>query len=354
MKNISLIIPCAGKSSRFIGKPKWLKTCPNGNLMIQECIKGLNLQNIENIYFTFLKEHIDKYCKNFNLKNLFSFTNKNINILILDEYTKSQSETTYKTIKYFNIIGPIFIKDCDNYFEHHIQEGNYICSLHINNKNNINNIYNKSFIETNSAKEIINICEKQIISNKICVGGYSFENSSLFIKTFEKYNKLVNITYTELYISHIIYRLLLDKIIFFEKNINNYIDWGTQKAWANYLSTFKTLFIDIDGTLFYNSGEYFTPKWGETEPIKENINIIKNLYKTGKVKIIMTTARKNTFKDITINQLEKYKIPYDNIIFDLFHCKRYLINDFSQTNLFPSAIAINLKRDANNLADYLQ
>ena len=68
----------------------------------------------------------------------------------------------------------------------------------------------------------------------------------------------------------------------------------------------------------------------------------------------MTTARKNTFKDITINQLEKYKIPYDNIIFDLFHCKRYLINDFSQTNLFPSAIAINLKRDANNLADYLQ
>ena len=69
MDTVSLIIPCAGKSSRFSGKPKWLRTCPNGNLMIQECIKGLNLTNVEHIYITFLKEHYDRYCKKYKIEN---------------------------------------------------------------------------------------------------------------------------------------------------------------------------------------------------------------------------------------------------------------------------------------------
>ena len=60
MNNISLILPCAGKSSRFKGKPKWLNTCPNGNLMIQECLIGLDLSNVRDIYISFLKEHIWK------------------------------------------------------------------------------------------------------------------------------------------------------------------------------------------------------------------------------------------------------------------------------------------------------
>ena len=51
---INLIIPAAGKSTRFISKPKWLLTAPNGNLMIQECIRGLNLQNVKHIYITVL------------------------------------------------------------------------------------------------------------------------------------------------------------------------------------------------------------------------------------------------------------------------------------------------------------
>ena len=350
---ISLIIPCAGKSSRFKGKPKWLRTCPNGNLMIQECLKGLDLGNVNDIYICFLKEHIDEFCNGCDMKNLFAFTKKNINILILNEYTKSQSETTYKILQNFNIEGPIFIKDCDNYFEHTITKGNYVCGLYINNNNPINELHNKSFIEINSANEIINICEKQIISNKICVGGYSFLDANIFKQCFKKCINIYNISKKELYISHIIHTLLLEKHRFFIKKIEKYIDWGTQKEWEKYFSEYKTLFIDIDGTLFYNSSEFFSPKWGETDPIQENINIIKKLYKTGKVKIFLTTARKDQYRDITINQLKKYKIPYDDIIFNLFHCKRFLINDFSNTNPYPSAIAINLKRNSPLLKELL-
>jgi hypothetical protein len=352
MDNISLIIPCAGKSNRFSGKPKWLKTCPNGNLMIQECIKGLNLNNVKNIYFTFLKEHIDKHCNNCNIQDLFLFTKKKIHIYIIDKYTKSQTETIYKTIKYFDIKGAFFIKDCDNYFEHKITNKNCVCTLNINNNTNVNELHNKSFIEINNVDNIINICEKQIISNIICVGGYGFEDTNLFIEQFEEINTSNNILENELYVSHIIYKFLLNNIIFKNEEINNYIDWGTQNQWNNYFSTFKTLFIDIDGTLFKNSSQYFSPKWGTTKPIEENINYIKSLYKTGRVQIILTTSRKEEYKNITIDQLKTYDIPYDNIIFNLFHCKRYLINDYASSNPYPSSISINLKRDSNNLNDY--
>lgn len=65
------------------------------------------------------------------------------------------------------------------------------------------------------------------------------------------------------------------------------------------------------------------------------------LYKTGKVQIILTTLRKEEYKNIRIEQLNMNKIPYDNIIFNLFHCKRYLINDYALSNPYPSSISIN-------------
>lgn len=40
---MNLIIPAAGKSSRFPGvRPKWMLVHPNGNLMLIEAIRGLN------------------------------------------------------------------------------------------------------------------------------------------------------------------------------------------------------------------------------------------------------------------------------------------------------------------------
>ena len=351
-EKVSLIIPAAGQSKRFKGKPKWLLTCPNGNLMIQECIIGLDLSNVNNIYITFLKEHIDKYCKGCNIEELFVNTNCKIHILILDEATKSQTETVYKTIITHNILGPIFIKDCDNYYDFKVIKGNYVCSLLINNKCNVSCIYNKSFIEHNNLNQIINICEKQIISNKICVGGYSFESASILTDYYIKCVNL-NLDFDELYISHIILQCILNNIIFFKKDVLNYIDWGTQKDWNIYCNTFKNIFIDIDGTLLFNSSQYFSPKWGESKPIYENIKHIQNLYRNKRTKIILTTSRKYKYKEITEKQLKKYDNPYDDIIFNLYHSKRYLINDYANTNPYPTAIAINLKRNSNELEKIL-
>lgn len=344
---MSLILPCAGSSTRFPNiRPKWMLTTPSGNLMIQESIKYLDLENIDDIYITCLKEHIDAY--EIDIRSLFIDTNKKLHILFLTEKTQNQPETILQTIQHFDIKGSIFIKDCDNSFSFKIIPGNYICSLEINEQNNVDKLYNKGFIVTNDVSEIINISEKNIISNQICIGGYSF-TSELFIELISQ----ISISNENLFISHIIYQGILNNIVFHGYNVSSYNDWGTVEDWNKYKDDFKTLFIDIDGTLFFNSSEHFTPKWGDSEPILDNINHIKSMYIKGKTQIILTTSRKEKYRDKTIQQLKKYDIPYDNILFDLLHCKRYLINDYSYTNPYPTSISVNLKRNDNNLQDLL-
>ena len=57
-----LIVPAAGKSSRFPGmRPKWLLTHPEGNLMVVESLLGLEMSSIEKIHLVVLREHLKKY-----------------------------------------------------------------------------------------------------------------------------------------------------------------------------------------------------------------------------------------------------------------------------------------------------
>jgi len=353
---MNLIIPCAGKSTRFFdSRPKWLFTNPNGKLMIQDAISELDLSNITNIYFCFLKEHLELVNINETIiKSWFNNINININILILDQSTKSQSETIIKIIDHFNINGQIFIKDCDNTFNFKIISGNYVCYNNISNQTN--NILGKSYIQINNINQILNIIEKNIISDKFCVGGYSFLDCNEFKKTYIQINNnLINNNRIdeEIYISHIIKQMIINNIIFFSYIVTKYFDWGTIDEWKKYCKMFKTIFIDLDGTLVKNSGQYFGEKWGTTDILQNNVEYIQELKKSNFIYIIITTSRTSEFKQITIEQLNKLNIPFDQIIFDLPHCTRYLINDFANTNSYPSAVAINLLRNSDNLNSFL-
>ena len=60
---VSLLVPMAGKSTRFPNtRPKWMLSHPGSNrFMGIESITGLNLDFFEKIYFICLKEHEDQY-----------------------------------------------------------------------------------------------------------------------------------------------------------------------------------------------------------------------------------------------------------------------------------------------------
>jgi hypothetical protein len=351
MKN--LLIPAAGQSKRFPDmKPKWMLTHPSGNMMFVEAICGLDLNEFDNIYIITLSKILDKYkgSREGIINNIFDKYNKKIKIIELENETKSQSQTVYESIKAYNIDGGILIKDSDGYFTGKDFNENCICYSDIS-EYNLRNPQNKSYITFDKQKLLLNIIEKQIISKYFSVGGYYFSNSKMFVETYENIKHLEEIS--EIYISNIINELILQDNNFFCKYVKNYEDWGTLKDWEEYKKNFKTFFIDIDGVIMKNGSRYFEPSWDKTDILVNNVNFINNLYKKYKCQIILTTSRSSLYKEKTIEQLNNNGIKYDHIVFDLYHTKRVIINDFSNTNKYPSCEAVNILRDEDNLEKYI-
>jgi hypothetical protein len=221
----TLIIPCAGKSTRYNTEvPKYLLRHPSGNMMIYESIQGLPLDMFNEIYIVVLRKHMINDTLNQIEKQFRKY--KNFKITILDEETSSASETICQCLKKENIKDDIYIKDPDCYFEIDGLEPNQIC---IHSLNDTDHIIpgNKSYVRKNINNEILTIIEKDVISSDFCCGLYSFESSDEFIKTFEEVYEIGG----EIYVSHIIYKMLLNGQTFYSKNTSNFIDWATQKDW---------------------------------------------------------------------------------------------------------------------------
>ena len=348
----SLLVPMAGKSSRFPNtRPKWMLSHPGSNrFMGIESITGLNLDFFKKIYFVCLREHENNY----HFLKGFKDELKKINIedkteiIFLDEETNSQSETVFNAIKNNNITGFVFIKDSDNYFEVKLEsENNQICYFDLNENDGIN-ARNKSYLELDTNNVVFNIVEKKIISSKFSVGGYGFSSAEEFCKNYESLNDIED----ECYISNIIFEMLLSGKIFWGTKTLNYKDWGTFEDWNKYKETYKTLFVDLDGTLVTNTSHQFPPYIGEGTPLQNNIDYLNKLYSTTRVRIVITTSRPKEFYQKTIDELMDKKIPFDDIIMSLPHAQRIVINDFAKSNPYPSCSALNIPRNSDNLGDY--
>lgn len=349
----SLIVPMAGFSSRFPGtRPKWLLTHPKtNNLMCIESIKGLNLEFFDIIYFTFLEEHNLKYQACLGLDKCLKDCGINIpyKFVILKNNTTSQSETVYQTIKKEKIHGYIFVKDSDGYFETELNNiNNKICYTSLENSE-VKKVTNKSYLNLDTNNLVLNIVEKKIISTNFSVGGYGFESAEDFCFFFEKLKNFEG----ECYVSNVIFEMILADKKFTGVETKNFIDWGTLEDWKTFCNEFMTLFVDIDGTLITNSSPYVPPFIGDGKPLEKNIEKINTLYNNGKTKIILTTSRPESYRIDTIQELKNYKIKFDDLIMGLPHSKRILINDYSKTNEYPTAISINLERNSQNLENFL-
>ena len=107
----TLIIPCAGRSSRYPNlRPKWLLTHPDGELMLEKVINGLEIKNLDRTKITIVKDQIKQYEADLILKQAFG---DQIEICVLEDYTKSQSDTVSETIKNMDVSGSFIAKDSD-------------------------------------------------------------------------------------------------------------------------------------------------------------------------------------------------------------------------------------------------
>lgn len=336
----SLIIPVCGESSRYPGmRPKFLLTHPDGKPMLLKSIEGLKFDY--NLYVITLKEHNDKYKY---IGKIDELTKTRIKWIVLDEKTEGQAQTVASGIKIGNIQGQIIIKDCDNYFEIDKINPNGVAVYDLMQMDSVN-ARNKSYIRSSISGEITQIVEKDIVSNLFCCGLYSIQSAHHFVLAYENSKR-------NSYISDIISSLIYHHHRFKYKMVQNYLDWGTKEDWLKYCKQFSVLFIDIDGVLVENSAEYMIPSWGSTPPIFKNIQKINQLIDGGKTQVVLTTSRKSSYEKVTRTQLKNAGLHLSDdtpIIFNLQHGKRILINDYSDSNPYPSCDAINLIRNGDEL-----
>lgn len=336
-------MPAAGLSTRFPNmRPKYILADFQGKYMFERSLESFIGKH--NITIGLLKEHNDKYQTAEYIKSQYGDA---IRVIILDNRTGGPADTVYQILKQAELSEEeIFIKDCDSFFDHTYQEGNYVCVSNIKHHEILKRLASKSFIVSNDQGIITSIIEKQVVSDKFCVGGYKFESADLFVSTFEK---LTNANVKEIFVSHIIEECLNNNHIFKESSVENYTDVGTAEDWFEYNDK-AVIFCDIDGTII--KAQSRTEIGQPPEILEQNVKKLKELLGNGS-KIIFTTARGNNFHHITEAMLRELGFDEFQLISGLPNTKRIIINDYNEANPYPRAVAINIKRDQDNLKDFL-
>lgn len=341
---MEVIVPAAGLSSRFPNmRPKYSLVDHSGKTMLELALADY----IDKYHITIgiLQEHQNQYDVIGLLKHRFK---DKINIVVLDKLTSGPADTVYQIIKKANIDleKEILIKDCDSFFNHKYLPGNYVCFSSFSDNELIRKPSSKSYIISNEQGIINNIIEKQVISDKFCVGGYKFQSAKLFTEAFENISKDNS---NEIYVSNVIQYCLFNNHIFIENKVSNYIDVGTAEEWFNYNDK-AVIFCDIDGTLIKAQSKHDYDK----PPIvlENNVKSVKKMVDDGS-QIIFVTARAESARTVTENMLKNLGFNSFQLLMGLKNCKRILINDFNNANPYPRAIAVNIKRDKDNLKQYI-
>tara|TARA_R100000988_G_C4002236_1_gene169856 strand:- start:1373 stop:2437 length:1065 start_codon:yes stop_codon:yes gene_type:complete len=353
LKQKTLLIPAAGKSSRYPNmKPKWLLTHPSGHLMIEKVLTSSNYQRYEKTIITVLREHCDVYEADIILNQAFGDT---VEIIILEKPTTCSAETVYKTIQQANLSGQLTIKDSDCVVEiNYLPEKDHIVGLTIDHNVQVDRLQQKSFIIKNDDDVIVDILEKEMVSNIICLGVYCVDSID-FVRAYE--NICSSDVYkheNEIYVSHVIsYLIICNSHIFEYVEADRYVDWGTANEWYKEMEKHNTYVFDIDGVILENCGKYGSRNWSNYfKPIEENVEILKRLSDTGN-EIIFMTARPEKYLSVVKEYLKEKGITYKTIISNCNHSKRIIINDFAATNPYPSCAAISIKRN-DKLSSYLK
>jgi hypothetical protein len=347
-----VVIPAAGKSSRYNSeKPKYLLTHPSGLLMIEIVLLSI-IKRVTDCQFSIviLHEHDLKFDASEVLRQIALSNNISLDVIILKNITSGPAETIYKCLKQASISGPFLIKDSDNVIDFDA------ASINLDGcdgillggdiaKHNIVDVHQKSFIISDTNGRISNFVEKRVVSNIVCFGLYGFSSAQFFISYFEK---VFAMKYSgEIFVSQVVQAALIDDKSFFYREALSLNDWGIWNLWMVERRRLRTFFIDFDGVLVKNTGRYGNPNWdSEFLPIKKNMLMIKKLYESG-AQIILTTSRPSHYEKRISSLFQTYGIIIFSYVFGLNHSERVILNDYSDSNPFPSASALNIIRNGD-------
>ena len=330
-------------------------THPIGKTVIEQAISQIDLARFSRVIVTVLKQHVEYFQADVWIDQIFG--DFGVELCVLSEETTSQSETLAATIRKMQVSGAFVSKDSDGLIGAHMDSlagaSNFVVGAYVNDFPEISNLPGKSFITLNEQGTVVDIIEKEIVSNVVSLGCYGFESAESFCEHLDELRKGWPES-GEIYPSHIISSMLGQGNCFDFVRAIQYEDYGTLADFRRVQKNYKTLFVDLDGVVFENKGKYGSSCWddGHEVLLDENIDVLKALVDAGS-QIIFCTARDESCREQVENMLWKIGVKYHSLVMGLYHAQRVIINDFSNSNPWPSCVAVNIVRNSRNLRDYI-
>ena len=315
------IILCGGIGKRCnnYSLPKPLNLI-QGRHMIEYIIENIPSNEIYIIYNIYLDEF------NFCEILINKFKTKQFYFSSVDYLTRGAVETAYIGLKGLDIKNTENIVFIDNDNLHNITE------VKVFDNNFIG--YGRDYVNTNYSfikfvnNNVIQIEEKNKISDDYCCGFYGFKNINIFNLYANMLLKTKLKIKNEFYFSQLYKLMIIDNVqieayyIEHTKHIGSYNEIYDN---VNNISKKKLrICFDLDNTLV--TYPTVVNDYSSVKPILKNIQMLNNLKNDGHEIIIYTARRMATHKGnvgkvikdiahITIHTLEKFNIYYDELIF---------------------------------------
>jgi len=224
---MDLIVPCAGRSSRYPGSlPKYL--WPIDGMTMLEVATGCVAHLADRVFLAVLEEHDRKW----QVQNTIfkAFDHMSVGVMVLPEVTDGQADTVRQILHHFKIDGPFFVKDSDSAFwvtgNTLSMVKNGVCCCSVADYPHLLNLDAKSYAQINDQGLLVGVAEKQVVSGQFGCGGYLFDDPDEFYRAYEDLGSS-----QELYLSYVVEIMLSQGVIFHPIPCHGYRDYGTFESW---------------------------------------------------------------------------------------------------------------------------
>lgn len=346
----SLLLPCAGRSSRYPGvRPKWMLTLPDGQLALQRAALSVPPESWDRLVIAVRADHEQTY----GCRALLARAFPTAEVIVLAEETRGPADTVARMLRLAGIAGAFAIKDADSFFDPSpIPDRSFVSVSDVRQTPGMTNVGAKSFALVNGDGLVVELVEKSIVSNFVCVGLYGVSDAGLYLDHFDAIAR--ERAAGEIFVSHVMNRAIATGMPVVPHHAQGLVDVGTLEEWRRHVRPRGTIICDLDGIVFRNHSRWFPPYWEDAdEPLADNVAALRDWQAAG-AQLIFMTARPEEYRAKTQAALESLGLKAHVLIMDCLHGRRFLVNDHAASNPFPSAVGISLPRDAQVLGDYLK
>lgn len=111
-----------------------------------------------------------------------------------------------------------------------------------------------------------------------------------------------------------------------------------------------TIFVDLDGTLLHHCEDFIDAAFNRQLKALPDVAETMAEWHCKGYHIVLTTARPEGMRSITMEQLKNAGIIYNQLVMGVGSGKRYLINDYEPGQTGYKAFSVNVVRNVDGLS----